>query len=158
MWLAHARARREHFETEAERDEFEGVHDGYLRLDDPVLHRRRIEFDKRSMRIEVRDTLECVAEHFVELHWHLAESCVAQVSGYAVEVGCANVRLRVECPCELGAPEVIAAHDDLPLGWISRRLDEKTPSPTIVCAGRIAGDTRLVTVVKIAIGGREIAC
>jgi hypothetical protein len=158
MWLAHARARCERFETGTERDEFEGVHDGYLRLDDPVLHRRRIEFDKRSMRLEVRDTLECAAEHFVELHWHLSESCVAQVSGHAVEIGCANVRLRVECPCELGAPEVIAGRDDPPLGWISRRFDEKTPSPTIVCTGRIAGDTRLVTVVKIFLGGNEITC
>lgn len=152
MWLAHARAWCEHFETGAERDEFVGVHDGYLRLKDPVLHRRRIEFDKRNMLIEVRDALQCTGEHSVELHWHLAESCVAQVSGQAVEIGCANARMRVECPRELGVPKVVVGRDDPPLGWISRRLDEKTPSPVIVCAGRIAGGTRLVTVIKIATG------
>ncbi len=151
MWLSHARARLEQFETGPERDAFEGVHDGYLRLEDPVLHRRRIEFDKRNMRIEVRDALECAGEHFVELHWHLAENCVAQVSGHAVEIDCAKVRLRVECPRELGAPEVITGHDDPPLGWISRRLDEKTPSPVIACTGRVASGTSLVTVIEIAI-------
>ncbi len=152
MWLSHARTRLEHFETGPERDAFEGVHDGYLRLEDPVLHRRRIEFDKRSMRIEVKDTLECAEEHFVKIHWHLAENCMARVSGHAVEVDCANVRLRVECPRELRAPEVVVGQDDPPLGWISRRLDEKTPSPVIVCRGRIAGGTSVLTVIKVAIG------
>ena len=127
------------------------MHDGYLRLNDPVRHRRRIEFDKRNGRIEIRDTLECREEHSVEVHWHLAESCLARVSGHAVEVSCANVSMRVECPGELDAPEVIVGRDDPPLGWTSRRLDEKTPSPVIVCKGRIAGGT-LVTVVTIAIG------
>jgi hypothetical protein len=152
MWLSHARAQCERFESGAERDAFEGVHDGYLRLDDPVRHRRRIEFDKRNTRIEVRDTLECREEHFVELHWHLAEGCEARVSGHAVELDCANLRLRVECPRELGVPEVVVGLDDPPLGWISRSLDEKTPSPTIVCRGRISGGANLVTSITIAIG------
>jgi hypothetical protein len=151
MWLSHARAQCECFESGEERDVFEGVHDGYLRLSDPVRHRRGIEFDKRSMRIEVMDTLECSEEHSVEVHWHLAEGCVARVSGHAVEVSCANVRMRVECPRELGTPEVVVGRDDPPLGWISRRLGEKKPSPSIVCTGRIAGGTSLVTVVTVAI-------
>jgi len=150
MWRSHARARCEYFESGVERDLFEGVHDGYLRLNDPVRHRRRIEFDKRNLRIEVKDTLECSGEHSVEIHWHLAESCVARGCGRAVEVGCANVRMRVECPVELGTPEVVVGRRDPPLGWISRRLDEKMPSPAIVCKGRIAGAATLVTVVTIA--------
>jgi hypothetical protein len=150
QWLSHARARCEHFESGVERDVFEGVHDGYRRLNDPVRHRRRIKFDKRSMRTEITDTLECSEEHCVELHWHLAESCVARVSGHAVEVSCANVRMRVECPRELGTPEVVVGRDDPPLGWISRRLGEKKPSPSIVCTGRIAGGTSLVTEITIA--------
>jgi hypothetical protein len=149
MWRSHARALCERFEPGMERDVFEGVHDGYLRLEDPVRHRRRIELDKRELRIEVRDTLECRGEHFVELHWHLAETCAARVSGDAVDVICAGVRMRVECPGELGPPEVVIGRSDPPLGWISRRFDEKTSSPAIVCQGRIAGGTSLVTVVTI---------
>ena len=149
MWRSHARALCERFEPGMERDVFEGVHDGYLRLEDPVRHRRRIELDKRKLRIEVRDTLECSGEHFIELHWHLAESCAARVSGDAVEVVRAGVRMRVECPAELGAPQVVVGRSDPPLGWISRRFDEKTASPAIVCQGRIAGSTTLVTVVTI---------
>jgi hypothetical protein len=152
LWLKHARARCKHFETGAVRDVFEGVHDGYLRLDDPVLHRRRIEFDKQSMTIEVRDTVECSGEHFVEIHWHLAERCVARRSGHSVQVEGAGFRMRVDCPRELDVPAVVVGQDDPPLGWISRRLDYKTPSPVIVSKGRVAGNTSLVTLLTISAG------
>jgi hypothetical protein len=157
LWTSHARARCERFESGTERDLFEGVHDGYLRLPDPVLHRRRIEFDKRAMRFEVRDTLECAAEHAVELHWHLAERCSAAVSGHAVEVACADLRLRLECPRELAAPEVVSGREEPPLGWISRRLDEKSPSPTIVCRGRVAPGASLRTVLTIELPREQAA-
>jgi hypothetical protein len=58
--------------------------------------------------------------------------------------------MRVECPGELGTPEVVTGRSDPPLGWISRRLDEKAPSPVIVCKGRIARGTTLVTAVTLA--------
>jgi hypothetical protein len=149
LWTSHARARCERFESSAEHDLFEGTHDGYLRLSDPVLHRRRIEFDKRATRFEIHDTLEGTAHHEVELHWHLAEHCRAVVSDYAVEIACAGIRVRLECPRELEAPEVVSGREQPPLGWISRRLDEKSPSPTIVCRGRVACTTTLRTVLAI---------
>jgi hypothetical protein len=149
LWTSHARARCERFESGTERDLFEGVHDGYLRLPDPVLHRRRIEFDKQAARFEIHDTLECAAPHEVELHWHLAEHCRALVSGYTVEISRASERLRLECPRELAPPEVVSGREEPPLGWISRRLDEKSPAPTIVCRGRIASAASLRTVLAI---------
>lgn len=151
LWVSHARARCERFEPGTARDVLEGVHDGYLRLADPVLHRRRIEFDRLRMRLEVTDTLECAAAHFVELHWHLAENCLARTHNHAVGVGCLNVRMRVECPQQLEAPKIVIAREQPPLGWVSRRYDEKAPSPTIVCAGRIVGRTSLVTVFTLGI-------
>jgi hypothetical protein len=153
LWLKHARARCGRFETGAVRDLFEGVHDGYLRLDDPVLHRRRIEFDKPGMTLEVRDTLECAAEHFVEIHWHLAEHCVATSSGHCVHVQGAGARLRIDCPRELDAPAVVVGQDDPPLGWTSPRYDCKTPSPVIVCKGRVGANTTLVTLFTITATG-----
>lgn len=154
MWLSHARARCARFEPGPQRDVFEGVHDGYLRLRDPLRHRRRIELDKRALRIEVCDTLECAAEHFVELHWHLAEECTVRAAGHAVEAEFGGVRLRLECPRELDAPRIVSGRMRPPLGWISRRLDERTPSPTIVCAGRVAGGARMVTLLDIALAAR----
>jgi uncharacterized protein GlcG (DUF336 family) len=151
LWLSHAGARCERFETGIARDVFEGVHDGYTRLDDPVIHRRRIEFDKPRMLMDIRDVLECGRDHTVELHWHLSEACEARVRGHEVEVRRAGAGLRIECPFELDPPQVVVGREDPPLGWMSRRLDEKKPSPTIVCRGRIAGTTRLLTTITISV-------
>lgn len=158
MWLSHARAKCERFATGTERDVFEALHDGYLRLDDPVIHRRRIEFDKPRARVTVSDVLECSNEHQVEIHWHLSERCAARICAHGVEISCANVHVRIECPPELEPPEVVTGREDPPLGWISRRYDEKTPSPTIVCRGRVRGRTCLRTELIIAIEGQETEC
>ena len=80
------------------------------------------------------------------------------VAGRRVDIRCANVRVRIDCPPELGLPEIVAGREDPPLGWISRRYDEKTPAPTIVCRGRIQGRTSLVTVIAVSIEAREIEC
>jgi hypothetical protein len=152
LWARHARARCEHFDTGASRDVFEGAHDGYMRLDDPVLHRRRIEFDKQRMSIAVRDTLECGGKHFVEIHWHLSDSCVARACGHCVEVERAGFRVRVECPRELEPPMVVSGQDDPPLGWTSRQYGCRTPSPVIVCKGHAARNIGLVTIFTICAG------
>ena len=149
LWLRHARAWCERFEAGEERDCFEGAHDGYRRLDDPVLHRRRIDFDKRALRLEVRDTLECAAAHAVQLHWHLAERCSARIDGRTVEVERDGLRLRIDCPRELEPPQLVSGRETPPLGWISRRFDEKCPATVAQCAGRITGRTRLLTVLTI---------
>ncbi|HEU4647001.1 MAG TPA: alginate lyase family protein [Burkholderiales bacterium] len=137
LWLEHARARCERFDAGVDHDVFEGVHDGYRRLADPVTHRRRVELDKRAREILVRDTLECAREHDLELHWHLAEDCVARVHGHVVDVECAGQRLRIECPRELAPPRIVTGREHLPLGWVSRALGVKRPSPTVLCRGRV---------------------
>jgi hypothetical protein len=141
LGLEHARARCARHETAAGRDLFEGAHDGYRRLADPVTHRRRVELDKRARLLVVRDTLECAREHEVELHWHFAEDCTARVAGYAVEVACGPVRLRLACPEALEPPRVVAGREHPPLGWVSRALGVKVPSPTVVCQGRMGAGT-----------------
>jgi hypothetical protein len=149
LWLEHARARRHHFDAGVDRDLFEGVHEGYRRLADPVRHRRRVEFDKRSREFLVRDTLECAREHEVELHWHLAEHCEARAAGHAVQIACDGVRLRLECPRQLEPPRVVIGRDHPPLGWVSRALGVKVPAPTVLCRGRLGQgslETRLVLV------------
>ncbi len=42
MWTDHARARCIEFDVGAGRQHFVGEHDGYGRLEDPVVHRREI--------------------------------------------------------------------------------------------------------------------
>src|SRR5205823_9596629 len=58
--------------TDAQRDVFQGSHDGYRRLSAPVDHTRRISFDKPRTWWCIDDTLAGRGEHLAELFFHPA--------------------------------------------------------------------------------------
>lgn len=149
MWLKHARAWCERWESDAGRDFFVGAHDGYRRLQDPVLHRRTLEFDKAACVLRVVDTLECKGEHQVELFWHFAETCRIQVSGNEISAACEGVALQIAMPGGTWVPEVVTGRENPPLGWVSRHFDQKCSSSSIVWAGRISGTTTLHTEMRL---------
>ncbi len=60
---------------------FVGEHDGYQRLEDPVVHRREIVFDPDQQVIEVADMLRCEGEHAARRAWHFAEDCQVERDG-----------------------------------------------------------------------------
>jgi hypothetical protein len=86
MWLRRATAGCSLWRPSAERDVFEGWHDGYARLPDPVMHRRLITLEKRSHRVVVEDTLRMLGTHDVELFFHFSEECRvdAVAGGYRI--------------------------------------------------------------------------
>lgn len=149
MWLHKARARCIECARSGERERFVGEHDGYARLDDAVVHRREIEFDKAARRIEIVDVLECSGRHTVELFWHFAEACAVRAEGGAVhaENGPVAVVLRmVEGDFALS----LLRGSEAPIaGWISRRFDEKQPITTAVWSGPVSGRTVLRTTLAI---------
>jgi heparinase II/III-like protein len=148
MWLAKARATCDSWGTLPGRDIFEGRHDGYLRLPDPVVHRRRIVLEKHARRIVVDDTLEARAGHRVEAFFHCAEACAVEPvpGGFAVRrdgrtvtllfpgAGVSDTRLLRASVAPFG-------------GWVSRRFDEKVPATTIVRHAVTAGTATLRTLI-----------
>jgi hypothetical protein len=149
MWLRKARAACSLWRTSAEEDVFEGAHDGYRALADPVTHRRRITFEKRARRIVIEDTLDMAGEHDVELFFHWHEDCEVRVEAGAAEVVRDDLRLRLALPAAHGGEARLLRGSLDPLGgWISRRFDRKHPSPTLAWHARIAGKTLLTTVIS----------
>ncbi len=151
MWLAKARAGCSLWLSSADKDSFEGWHDGYMRLDDPVKHRRLIELDKRARRLIVEDTLEMGEEHEVELFFHCSELCsVDRVDGaFLVSQKKASATLRL--PQHENASTHLYQGSVAPtLGWVSRAFDRRTPAPTIVWRARLAGTAVLRTEIDIA--------
>jgi len=145
MWLKHASAHCELFEPGIYRDVFVGVHDGYTRLKDSVIHRRQIELDKNLDQILVLDTVECASQHWAELFWHVAESCTVQVQDREVLIRNGKVFTTVSMPQSDWVPNIYTGNEELPLGWISRRFDRKEPTTTIVWAGEVSGGINLQT-------------
>ena len=146
LWLEKANAACSVWLSSAEKDCFEGWHDGYRRLPDPVKHRRLIELDKRARRIVVEDTLEMAEDHEVELFFHChEESRVAAVDGGFV-VRRSEVSLRITLPRIPGARLDLVTGSLAPMsGWVSRAFDCRQPAPTIAWRARLTGRSVLCT-------------
>ena len=147
MWLRKARAGCSLWLSSAQKDSFEGWHDGYMRLPDPVKHRRLIELDKRGRRVLVEDTLEMAEEHEVELLFHCSERCtVDPVAGAHLVSRDDGGSIRLLLPQHEGAAVEVHAGSVSPIfGWVSREFDRRHPAPTIVWRARLAGPAVLRT-------------
>ena len=150
MWLKKAHAGCRRWSTSAERDVFDGWHDGYMRLGDPVFHRRRITLDKPARRFRIDDVLEACGEHELELFFHCGELCsvIPIPQGYALSQG--PWRLILRLPRMQGAIWRLYCGSDSPVaGWVSRRFDHKQPTQTIAWRHRFVGRLALNTEISV---------
>jgi hypothetical protein len=144
MWLRKANAQCTLWQPSDEGGVFEGRHDGYARLADPVTHGRRISVQNR--RVIIDDALTMAGAHDVELFFHCSEHCRVDpiAGGYRIQHAQQNLQLTL--PRREGATTRVYHGSEAPiLGWISRRFDEKEPAPTIVWRARLAGPSVLRT-------------
>jgi hypothetical protein len=144
MWLRKAHAGCSQWRSTPEEDRFEGWQDGYLRLADPVMHRRRIVLQKRSRLVTIEDSLQMTGAHDVELLFHCSERCRIEAApgGYVLHQG--GNALRLALPAIEGASSMLYLGSVAPIfGWVSRRFDEKQPSPTLVWRCRLEGNVVL---------------
>jgi hypothetical protein len=145
LWLRKARAGCLGLEISDALETLAGWHDGYLRLADPVLHRRRLTLDKRARSLTIEDRLEMSGEHDVEIFFHCAPECAVApaASGYAIRRG--PWTLFVHLPHPAGAGRLHRGDTQPLCGWSSRHYDQREPSPTIVWRARLAGPSLLCT-------------
>ena len=150
MWLSKARAGCSLWLSSTEQDSFEGWHDGYMRLEDPVKHRRLIQLHKKARQVVIEDTLEMGEEHEVELFFHCSEHCRVDAvpGGYVVSQGEHSIRILL--PAIEGATSVVQRGSLVPImGWVSRAFDRREPASTIVWRARLAGRSLLRTEIFI---------
>lgn len=151
MWLRKARAGCRTWLSDTEQDVFEGWHDGYRRLADPVMHTRRITLNKKTGRIVIDDTLQMAGTHVVELLFHCDEHTrlsPAEDGSYLLSQEDRTIRIRL--PVISGATGRILCGSTTPMaGWVSRRFDVRQPTPTLHWRAQLHGTATLRT---------EIAC
>ncbi len=149
MWHHKANAVCERWDSDADKDVFSGYQDGYLRLDDPVLHYREICFDKATRQFRITDSVKCERHHVVEVFWHFSERCKVVLEGgtiYAEQDGC---RVIMEPEGTGWEVESCFGQESPPCGWLSRSFNVKVPTTTIVCRRRINGVEQFATRVTI---------
>jgi hypothetical protein len=145
MWTDHARARCIEFDTDPASQRFVGEHYGYERLEDPLVHRRVIDFDGTRQLIDVADLLRCAGEHRARRSWHFAEDCQVERHGSGVRVGAGRTQLVLEPLEDVERVEIHRAGTPNQGGWISRTFGAKQPTTTVVWHSRVQGDTTLRT-------------
>ena len=145
MWLRKAQAACSRWRSDAREDHFEGWHDGYLALEDPVLHRRAITLDKAARRIAIEDTLQMEGSHTVELFFHAHEECEVVLDPRGATLRRGDRALRIEWPDLPGEASVLRGSVEPIGGWVSRAFDRKVPAPTLVWRARLAGRSTLTT-------------
>ncbi|MGE5468265.1 MAG: alginate lyase family protein [Ignavibacteria bacterium] len=149
MWLAKAGAGCNVWQLDEAREVFEGWHDGYLRLADPVMHTRRIELDKPGRRIAIEDRLRMFGEHAIELFFHCAEGVDIRPGAEGFRLSRGNREILLVLPDLHGADVQLRVGSCEPIaGWVSPRFDERRPAPTLHWHARISGDAVLRTEIR----------
>jgi hypothetical protein len=142
MWVRHAQAKCEAWRSDPNADLFCGSHDGYMRLPDPVTHRREIRLHKRARQIEIKDFLFCKQAHTVEHSWHFSEECtISQQDNRTALAKNKDRSITLRLLDERAQVFEYRGDADRPAGWISREYDVKIPTTTIVWTRQITGDT-----------------
>ena len=150
MWLRKARSGCSLWLSSTDQDSFEGWHDGYMRLDDPVKHRRLIQLNKKAKQMLIEDTLEMGDEHDVELFFHAAEGCRVDAVPGGYLLARDGLATRIVLPPIENAVTVLHLGSLAPIsGWVSRGFDRREPTTTIVWRARLLGTVRLRTQIAL---------
>ena len=154
LWGARARARCRAWNPTAAGGQVIGEHDGYKRLDDPVVHRRSLDLDGEARRLTVRDEIHTRGDHRVDICYHLAEHCRVEAAGdnrYLIDAGPGKVVLQFDPRLSV---ERVSGNTDPIGGWVSRGYHQKVPSTTLV--GHCRTRTGIALTSEIAIGSPAV--
>jgi len=150
LWGSKANARLLRFEEKSGLVTIEAEHDGYTRLEDPVVHRRSLHFERASGSIQIEDSFQCRGRHHVELFFHMHEeaSILGVVSGEA-RIGWRGRHVVFSSPDCDARWEIIRGSENPPLGWCSRRFNQKQPIPTLRIRTQIQGTSTIRTHLRV---------
>jgi hypothetical protein len=146
-----ARATLHQWESNAQFDFVDGSHDGYCRLADPVIHRRKIFFLKPEYWIVVDLLTGQPGRHRIEQYFHLMPWAVPivdrETKAVCVERNGAPVMTIGPAGAQSLQAEVITGATDPIQGWVSFFSGEKVTAPVIRYRRDVQVPTGLVTVV-----------
>jgi asparagine synthase (glutamine-hydrolysing) len=112
---------------------WEGEHDGYGRLREPVVHRRAIA-GIGSQRWLVVDRLESNAEHRYRLHWLLSDwefNWDRERAEMELRTAAGPYWLRLSCSEANARNSVVRADSTTPRGWVASSYNRREPALSV---------------------------
>ena len=151
MWSGHAQSRCVEFAADSNPQRFVGIQEGYRRLEDPVVHRREINYFPDSVEFEIIDTIVGSGPHTVMRHWHFAEHLTPKVTPSGCIVVAAFAIITISAVEDVETQELAIGSNDPIGGWVSRGFGSKTTSHTMRWRNQIVGETTLRTRISISL-------
>lgn len=155
LWGARARARCLRFEASANGGAVVGEHDGYARLESPVIHRRRLVLDGPARTLSVLDEFITAGQHEVKLFFHFAPQCrilERDASRFTVDTGTGQVMMELDERLTIQSFEGC----ETPIaGWVSDGYHRRAPAITLVGQCTISGNTALRSMISFGDSVRE---
>lgn len=137
IWTRPFHARLVRCETDRGALVLEAQHDGYRRIDPPVIHQRRVRWEGHI--ILIQDVFHGEGAHRFSLHYHLHPECEVEHDDgwWRARRGSVELFLRVLGNIPLQYSKGL---EDPILGWYSRAYGHREPCPVLHAAVR--GDAR----------------
>lgn len=131
LWSHHAQARCLEWNPTAIGGSVVGEHDGYTRLTDPVVHRRRLDLDSLSRELLICDELHGRGKHRAAIHFHFAEDCqLVHCDGARFDFRVGPTRVICLLDPALSWESQHGSLDPI-AGWVSRGYHSKAPATTL---------------------------
>jgi uncharacterized heparinase superfamily protein len=149
-WGSRARTRCASWEPGFEGGRVVGIHDGYTRLADPVVHTRTLDLDPCARILTVRDDVAASGTHEIAVYFHLSEDAkVLPEEGNRFKIWVPGGTVTLEVDTRL-AVEIVEAPEQPIGGWVSRGYHRKSPSTTLVARARCSGNDSFICRALIA--------
>ncbi len=133
---------------------FEGSHDGYRRLSDPVTHTRSVLMLRKRLAFIVSDRFTARERHDYAIHYHFAAGCRAAGHGNRVEAVAPNgERLAINFFAK--GPGLKGLKTSIEDGWVSSCYGQRAEAPVAVFEASGVGPVEITTVVA---GCPALAC
>jgi hypothetical protein len=150
IWSNKAKARLLRFHESLGHVVIEAEHDGYTRFEDPVVHRRTVEFDRLTGNFSLADSFSCAHGHTVELFFHLHEDAtVTQIAAGIVEILWHGSRIVFRSLDTSRSWDIFHGSEEPKAGWRSRAFNRKEPITTLRLRTEINGPTVITTQVDL---------
>jgi heparinase II/III-like protein len=147
LWLRHANGHEIEVLDADDTAEWTAEHDGYLALDPPARHRRRVRLDQAARALEIVDEIDG-GRHEVRLVFHLGPDVRAELDGTSAALSWPGAAVpgtaRLELPREL-TWSLHRGETGPILGWYSRGLGRRAPAVTLLGVGRSVPREALVS-------------
>jgi Heparinase II/III-like protein/Heparinase II/III N-terminus len=150
LWSAKANARLLRFDNGSDHVTIEAEHDGYLRLPEPVTHKRIVDFDRVTGSVSIQDSFRGTGRHQVELFFHMHEDAeVVSVRDGEAQISWRGKSIEFTSPDGNAHWEILRGSENPKLGWRSHSFNRKQPIATLRVSVGIDGSTTIRTHLRI---------